>query len=393
MKNKRIAIFIMFLIIFLPLHGYGDEIKSKDENIGFIIEQFESLNLKELEETIVDLENESFRYFPKITLKEFISSIIKGERTIDSFDILQGIGKLFFNEAIENLSLLIQILAITIMCAVLTNLQTSFEKDSVGELAYYICYILITTIVIKSFATIMVLGQSTVDKMVNFMEIILPILLTLLVAVGGTITNAIFHPMVLGTVNIIGILIKDIIFPLIFFSFIVGIISRISEKVQFTKLSELMRQIVVTILGVSLTVFIGIMSVYGVASKVDGITARTAKFAVDKFIPVVGKFLSDAMDTVVGCSLILKNAVGGIGLFALFLICVFPTIQIVALIFIYKVLIVLIEPISTMRIGDSLNEVSKSLVLILVSIISVSMMFFITITIIVEAGNISMMLR
>jgi len=239
----------------------------------------------------------------------------------------------------------------------------------------------------------MVLGQSTVDKMVNFMEIILPILLTLLVAVGGTITNAIFHPMVLGTVNIIGILIKDIIFPLIFFSFIVGIISRISEKVQFTKLSELMRQIVVTILGVSLTVFIGIMSVYGVASKVDGITARTAKFAVDKFIPVVGKFLSDAMDTVVGCSLILKNAVGGIGLFALFLICVFPTIQIVALIFIYKVLIVLIEPISTMRIGDSLNEVSKSLVLILVSIISVSMMFFITITIIVEAGNISMMLR
>src|SRR5699024_11936825 len=89
---------------------------------------------------------------------------------------------------------------------------------------------------------------------------------------------------------------------------------------------------VITVIGASLTVFIGIMSMYGIASKVDGVTVRTAKFAVDKFVPIVGKFLSDAMDTVVGCSAVLKNAVGVIGLFTLFLICIIPIIKIVALI-------------------------------------------------------------
>lgn len=386
------TVIIFFLILLLPTCIYGSEHETED-NIELIMEQLQILNLEEIEEAINSIDDITYEYFPKINLKDFISSIIKGDRTIESKDILKGIGEFFLKEVLENINLLIEILAITIICAVLTNLQSSFENDTVGELAYYICYILLTTIIIKSFTIIMFLGKNTVDNMVNFMQIILPILLTLLVAVGGVTANALFHPIVLGSINIVGILVKDIIFPFIYFSFIIGLVSRISKKIQFTKLSELLRQVVITVIGASLTVFIGIMSMYGIASKVDGVTVRTAKFAVDKFVPIVGKFLSDAMDTVVGCSAVLKNAVGVIGLFTLFLICIIPIIKIVALIFIYKVVIAVIEPVSTIEIGECLNEVSKSLLLVLASLLSISIMFFITITIIVEAGNVTMMLR
>lgn len=390
-KMKKTVI-IIFFILMLPTCIYGNEYEDED-NIDLIMEQLEILNLDEIEEAIKSIDDITYEYFPKLNFKDFISSIIKGDRIIEAKDILKGMGEFFLKEVLENINLLIEILAITIICAVLTNLQSSFENDTVGELAYYICYILLTTIVIKSFTIIMLLGKNTVDSMVNFMQIILPILLTLLVAVGGVTANALFQPIVLGSINIVGILVKDMIFPFIYFSFIIGLISRISKKVQFTKLSELLRQVVITVIGASLTVFIGIMSMYGIASKVDGVTVRTAKFAVDKFVPIVGKFLSDAMDTVVGCSAVLKNAVGVIGLFTLFLICIIPIIKIVALIFIYKVVIAVIEPVSTIEIGECLNEVSKSLLLVLASLLSISIMFFITITIIVEAGNVTMMLR
>ncbi|WP_050069801.1 stage III sporulation protein AE [Anaerosalibacter massiliensis] len=389
---KKKTVIIFFLILILPTCIYGSE-SENDGNIDYIMEQLEILDIEEIEEVIKSLDDVTYDYFPEINFKDFVLSMIKGERTIKAEDILKGMGKFFLKEVAENIALLIQILAITIVCAILTNLQSSFENDTVGKLAYYICYILLATIVIKSFTVIMTLGKTTVDNMVNFMQIILPILLTLLVAVGGITSNAIFHPIVLGTVNIVGVLVKDIIFPFIFFSFTIGLMSRISEKVQFTKLSELLRQVVVTVIGISLTIFIGIMSMYGIASKVDGVTVRTAKFAMDKFIPIVGKFLSDAMDTVVGCSAVLKNAVGVIGLFTLFLICIIPIIKIIALIFVYKVVIAVIEPVSTIEIGECLNEVSKSLLLVLASLLSVSIMFFITITIIVEAGNITVMLR
>lgn len=390
--KQKIGIIIIIILI-LPSISYGNDSGEAEFNYDFIIEQYDGLNLDDIEKSILNLETTDNNVFPNLNIKEYIISALKGENIIDSKVLINGVGKMFFKEVYENVPLLIQILSITIICAILTNIQTSFESTTVSQLAYYISYLLITTLVIKSFNIVIELSSTTIDSMVKFMEIILPTLLTLLVAVGGLRTSAFFHPIVLGTVNIIGILIKDLVLPMIFFSFIVGIISRISERIQFFKLAELMRQVIVTLLGGFLTIFIGIMSIYGVVSTVDGITARTAKFAVDRFIPIVGKFLSDAMDTVVGCSLILKNAVGALGLFALLFICIAPIIKVVALIFMYKLIIAVTQPITSMRIGDSLEEVNKSLLLVLASLLSVSMLLFITITIIVEAGNVTMMLR
>ena len=63
--------------------------------------------------------------------------------------------------------------------------------------------------------------------------------------------------------------------------------------------------------GVVLTLFVGLLSIEGtLSSSVDGITAKTTKAAVSNFIPIVGKILGDAVDTVLGCAAILKNAVG-----------------------------------------------------------------------------------
>lgn len=389
----RITIIILILLCVLPSICYANDSLEIKNNYNFLMEQYNSLNIDEIEKSIRNKDVNDENFVRDFNFKEYVNSLLKGENTIDSKAILNRIGKIFFKEVYENIPLLIKILSITIICAVLANIQNSFERTTVSELAYYISYILIITLVIKSFNSVMELSRSTVDSMVNFMEIILPTLLTLLVAVGGLRASTFFHPIVLGGVNIIGILIKDIVFPLIFFSFIVGIISRISERIQFSKLAELMRQVIVTLLGGFLTIFIGIMSIYGVVSSVDGITARTAKFAVDRFIPIVGKFLSDAMDTVVGCSLILKNAVGSLGLFALLFICISPIIKVVALIFMYKLIVAVTQPISSMRVGDCLEEVNKALLLVLASLLSVSMLLFITITIIVEAGNVTMMLR
>ena len=215
----------------------------------------------------------------------------------------------------------------------------------------------------------------------------------MLTAVGGPNTKLLFHPIVIGTVNIIGTLVKDFIFPLILFSFIIGIISNISYKIQFSKLTELIRQIIIVVVSASLTVFIGIITMYGLSAKIDGVTIRTAKFAVDNFIPIIGKFLSDAVETVVGCSAILKNGIGMIGLMSLLLICITPAIKIVVLLFVYKGIAALIQPIASTSITNCFTEVGKALLLILVGILSVATMFFITITIIVEAGNATLMFR
>ncbi|NLW40204.1 MAG: stage III sporulation protein AE [Tissierellia bacterium] len=395
MKNKILRLLIIMVILIFSFNNF---VQAEDDRYisvtdKLLREQLEILNVGELELILEDILRGNESFVPRVNLREDILSLVKGEKKIDSGQLIKGIAKLFFNEIYNNLNLIIQILIITIACAFLTNLQTTFEKDTVSQLAHYACYVILAMQIMNSFNLALELGKNTVENMVKFMQLLLPALLTLLTAIGGVTSRTIFHPVLIGAVNIIGTLIKDIVFPLIFFTFIISVIGNISQKVQFSKLSQLMRQIIIVIISASFTVFIGIITMYGLGANIDGVTIRTAKFAVDNFIPIIGKFLSDAMEVVVGCSSILKNGVGIVGLLSLFLICVVPAIKIIIIIFIYKTVAALVEPIASINISNFYSQVANSLLLILVGILSVATMFFITITVIVEAGNATMMLR
>lgn len=392
--NKRTIIILLFLLMSYR-SVYSQESVDKEINLieDFYSRQLDNLNIKELELVLEDLIRENEEYFPKMNFKEYILSIIGGEVNLDIENMLKGILRAFINEIYNNLSLIIQILVVTIACSILMNLQSSFEKDNIAQLGQYACYIILSMMIINSFVMAIDLAKVTVVRMVNFMEVLVPILLALLTAVSGIGTRFLFNPVIIGAVNVIGNMIKTLVFPLIFFTFIVGIISNISQRTQFSKLSQLLRQIVVVLLGVSFTIFIAIITIYGIGSNVDGITIRTAKYAVDNFIPIIGKFLSDAVETVVGGSAILKNGLGMVGLIVLFLIILFPAIQIFVLIFVYKLIAALVQPIVADNILACLDGVSKDLTMVLVGIISAATMFFITITVIVEAGNAALMFR
>ncbi len=391
-RNLVLLILIILLNIIISPHSNAMD---TDDNImnKFIREQLNNLNIEELELVLEDIVRGGDIDYPEINIKDFISSIIKGEKILDINELMSRIFEFFLLEIKENLLLIAQILAITIACSILTNLRTSFEGDNIAQLAHYVCYLLLAMLTINSFVLALNLGKKTVVQMVDFMQIILPILLTLMTVVSGPNTKLLFHPVVLGTVSVIGFIIKNVVFPLILFSFIIGIISNISEKVQFSQLSKLIRQIIVGIVTGSLTIFIGVITVFGIGSKVDGMTIRTAKFAVDNLVPIVGKFLSDAVETVVSCSAIVKNGIGVVGLIAIFLICIIPIIKIIVLILTYKTLGAIVQPIASENIVKFFDEVGKGLLLVMIGMLSVAIMFFVTIAIIVEIGNATIMLR
>src|SRR5699024_1586646 len=223
-------------------------------------------------------------------------------------------------------TLLSKILVITIISAILTNLQNSFEESSISEFANYFAYLIIAILVITSFSEIMEMAQLSVNRMINFMQILLPILLTLMILTGGPNTRIVFHPIILGSVNIMGIIIKNIIFPLIYFSFVLNILSNLSNRTELSKLSELGRKIIIFIISAVFTIFIGILTIYGLSTKMDGLTILIEKFAIYSFLPIVGGFLSDSIDAVIGSSAILKNGIGIVGLIILVMIILIPLI-------------------------------------------------------------------
>ncbi|WP_130807143.1 stage III sporulation protein AE [Senegalia massiliensis] len=392
---KKIMIIMIIILLFISSNANAKEDKKNTEIPYQIVEeQLETLNIEEITNMIKEVNNTTEGYFGDIDFKDLIEKIVKGEKIFEEDKILNGFLKLISDEFIKNIDLLLQILLLSIISAILINLQNSFDNESISKVANFIVYIILISIIIKSFVVALNIGKDTINNMVIFMQILLPILITLLMAVGGLTSSALLHPLILGSLGILSTLIKQVIIPLLFFATILSLVNKITDKVQVNRIASLLREISVIIIGGSLTIFMGIMTIQGVsASQLDGITIRTAKFAIDNLVPVVGGFLSDAMDTVVGCSLLLKNSIGIIAVIVLFLIIAIPAFKLLSLIFIYRVTAAIIEPISDEKIVDSLIETSKSIIIILGLLLIVTVMFIISIAIIIGAGNITLMMR
>ena len=293
-----------------------------------------------------------------------------------------------------SLALLRQLLVIGILAALLQRLSTSFGSKMVVDLAFAVCFFVLVLLGLQSFRLAAGIAQETVDTMVSFMHSLLPMLATLLVAVGGVTSAAVFHPLLWALVTTIASLVQHLLLPLILLSTAFSLVSSFSSEFAFPKLGGLLRQAVITILGVMFIVFSGFMVVRGaIAPITDGISLRTAKYLTKAFIPIAGGMFADSLEVVVGGSLLIKNAVGIFGLVMILCLMAAPLLKVLAMVFIYKLVGALLEPISDRRLLQALAVLESSLVLVMIALGTAALMFFLAITILVGIGNLAVFMR
>lgn len=308
--------------------------------------------------------------------------------------MLQALGKFLLQEVILNGKLILTIVILAVFSMVLETLQSAFERNAVSKIAYAVSYMVIIILAINSFHVAIGYAKEAISSMIHFMMAMVPLLFTLLASMGNLVTVSVMHPLIVFMVHLIGTLIYTGVFPLLFFSTLLHIVSALSDKYKVTQLANLLRNISIGLLGVLLTVFLGVISVQGATSSVtDGVTVRTAKYITGNFVPVVGRVFSDAADTVISASLLVKNAVGLTGVIILLFICAFPALKIVTLALIYNVSSAIMQPLGDTPAAECLKTVGKSMIYVFAALAAVGLMFFLAITILLTAGNVAVMMR
>ena len=297
-------------------------------------------------------------------------------------------------EVIDALSVLASILVIIVIHSILKNLSEGLENKGIAQVTYYVQYILIVTLIMTNFVQILDIVKESIQNLVGFMNSLIPIMITLMITTGSIVSANLIQPILLFLITFIGNFITGVIIPLVLISTALGIISNISDRIQVDRLSKFFKTSVVWILGVVLTIFVGVVSIEGtLSSSVDGITAKTAKAAVSSFIPVVGKILGDAVDTVIGCSSILKNATGIVGIIILLGIAIGPIIKLIILMALYYLGAALCQPIADEKVIKLLEQIGDTFKTLLAILCSVSVMFIIGTTLVIKISNSGMMYR
>jgi stage III sporulation protein AE len=389
------AALLLLLILFTPISalaspappGEGDEFQV---TLQYVIQ---GLDLEKLDESLEqsDLGRE---LFANRELSSLIAGLAKGETVLNAWDILKSLFSRFIKSLQANLLLVLQFLSIAIVMALLGSVGPSVLSGEIAELCQFIGYLLAVLLAARTLGGVFAAGIAAITALTGVMEAIFPVLLTLLTALGSTASAGVFQPaMTLLTGSIIT-LVKRVCMPAVLAGGVLTIVDNISARIQVKSATNLVNKCAQWLTAVVFVVFLGVTALQGLAGAAfDGVSIRTAKYAIDKFFPIVGGMVSDTVDTLVGCSFVVKQGVGIIGLFILCTAILEPVIKMAAVAISFRVAAAIIEPFGDKRLPDCLNGMAHAFTLLYIAVLAAGTMMFILITLLIRAGTVNMMLR
>ncbi|WP_084691495.1 stage III sporulation protein AE [Syntrophomonas zehnderi] len=391
-KTGWIGLFILVLILLLPLPAVAVENAANAEVFSFQ-DSMQNIDMSDLEKYKANIDGELNSYLQHKSVKEWLLDFSKGDWQLNPQEILSNIVKFFGKEFLANSGLLSKLIILSVLAALLINLQQSFTSE-VGKIAYMACFLALCAIAIGSFKVVLGIGQHTIDNMVTFMLSMLPQMMVLVTGLGNVNASVMLFPLLMTTATAFASAIKTIVFPLIIISATLHLVNGMSDTIKVERLAKFFGQVSQLVLGFLLTFFVGIITLRALyASVLDKVTLRTTRFVTDNAVPVIGKMLGDTVEVAAGYVVMLKQALGIFGVLIVFGIIIFPLVEIAVLALIYKLVGAVVEPIGDPRTAAVLEIMSTHLFLMLAATAAVGLMFFIMIAIVAGLYNSAFILR
>ena len=281
--KKKICVIVLTILILISKNCYASNNTEEINTDTILNEQQASFGIK-------DFLKEAKNYLPDfisdIDISNIFNSAVRGN--IDNSTFLKKIWEKLGVQIIDALKIFINILIIILIHSILKSITDGLENSEVAKIVYYVQYILIVTIIMANFSDILKLINSTIENLTGFSQSLIPLLITLMAYTGSITTTAVIEPILLFLIEFIANMIKVFILPVVSIITVLSIVSKISDRIQISKLGNFMKSSIVWSLGIILTLFVGVLSLEGsLTSSIDGVTAKTAKAAVSSLIPVV----------------------------------------------------------------------------------------------------------
>lgn len=350
-----------------------------------IDEQLNDIDLSEIENNFNKLSEKDKALLGENSFLKLIKKFINAE---DS-DIYSNFLPYALSIIFEDLLSLLPYFAVIVAIAILYSLVGQMSGDkSLNSIIHLVCFGTIAGVVIKIVLGLLTSATNAINIIEGQMEAIFPIILTLITAVGGVVTATTFEPFLAILTSGITKLFSSFLIPIFTFSIVFGVVGNLSKNVKLEKFSKFFTSLFNSIVGVVFTIFMAFLALHGLTvSTVDTISIKTTKYAIKNYIPIVGSYLSDGVSLILASSVLIKNAIGVSGLVMLFLCFFSPIIQIVVVQLLLKLTSAILEPVCDKETPDFLYSISKSLNMLLVSLLSIGFMFLISVSILMCCSN------
>lgn len=380
MKKAYIILLIAIITYIFPTVSKAE---TNAETESILSSQADSLGISTF---LSDSEKYTKDTFGDIDISELFTKSITGN--IDNSTIINIVFSLLGENIKTALTTIASVMVVVIIHSILKAISENLGNENVSKIAYYIEYILIITLVMTNFSSIITEMKEAVQNLTGFANTLIPLMITLMMTTGNIVSSGMLQPILLLLITFISNFMTNILIPIALVSTALGIISKISDQAQVGKLSKFLHSSMIWILGTVLTLFVSITSLEGgLTASVDGVTAKAAKTAISSVVPVIGSILGDAVNTIVGCSNIIKNAVGMVGIIVIIAICIRPILQLAVLTVTYYLGAALCEPIADEKVVGILEQMGGTFKIFLAVMFALTALLIIGIAIVMKISN------
>lgn len=353
-----ILIILITLVISMPQNVYATSV-SKDLNLSNYLDTLKSESNIDTFELYESLINEEKVDYEKITAKVIDTLIGQLKTTIKSVAAL---------------------LLIVILTSVISAIELDKNSDVI-KICKLVIIVSVLGVVIKNYIEILDVLKNVIGTISYLMQVVSIFLTGVLVATGAIATTGTTITIILFVSNALVSVLNYIIIPLFNISITIAIISRIGENVRLDKFANLFRKTSMYIYTSGISIFVLVLSLENTISKsINNIYFKTTQNIVADAVPVVGKFLSDSLETVLGATELVGKVGGTIAIICTISIVIIPVIKIGIIFGLYKLLAAICEPINEEKEVSQIIEYFADIYKCMLGIIIGTMVMFLCTT-------------
>lgn len=383
MKRVVFVCIVVFSVLFVFAPCRVRACAETDGDVDEIAaEQIGELDLTELERYAesIGLTGES--------IAERLVSYVKGGG-VDYGSFTEGVISIVFGRVKELLPAFCSIAAISLLSGVLETMKSGFIGETTSEVVSLVSFVAALAPLLSVLVECFSVSRACISSIKEQTEIVFPLLITLTAASGGSVSAAIFQPVVaFFSTTIVGIA-NGVVLPLAMTATAFSIAGRLSPSIKLKRFSDFFKSANKWIVGICVSVFGAFFTVRGLTSAVyDGAARRAAKYAIGTGVPVLGGFLAGGFDLAVAGSVLVKNAIGSLGLAMTVTVLIEPIALLIAVNMLLKLTAAICEPFGDKRTGELLEETAGNLNYCTAGVLLVGFLYFVVIVLLVCASEV-----
>ncbi len=326
--------------------------------------------------------------FPTLSVQQLFTQLLSGQLELDFLQLGQQLIQLLWQSATAQFSLLGQLVLLAIAFAVLKQLEGSFSHGNVQKISGLVIQAIAVLLILQSGRQVLEYAQQAVTGMTELMELLLPLQLVLMVGLGNVKTAGLLQPSLMLIVQLAAFFFQHILLPLITMELLLKLVNSFSDTYRLSNLASFLRKAILTSISFSIMLFLAVLSIQGISGQaLDRLSLRAVKYVTGAAVPVVGGMLSGLLDTLLSGGMMIRNALGFIGLLVILLLTVLPACKILILYFLYSFAAALLQPLGDGRMVLLLEQAAGSFMLAFAVVALTGVLFFFMILIVLAASG------